>query len=75
MSALDNLVALNVSFKNFSVRAPETTFFVKLPISDVEGNPVLCLSRCPGDTSDRERTAQRSPRVSTAVLLSALVVT
>ena len=70
MSALENLVVLNVSG-----RAPETAFFAKLPMRDNEGNPVHCLSRCPGNTSDSERTAQRAPCVSTAVLLTALVVT
>ncbi|KAK1661804.1 hypothetical protein QYE76_049963 [Lolium multiflorum] len=71
MSALQNLVTLNVSFNNFSGRAPETAFFAKLPMSDVEGNPALCLSLCPGDASDR---ARRAARVATAVLVSALVV-
>uniref|UniRef100_A0ACD5VFS8 Uncharacterized protein n=1 Tax=Avena sativa TaxID=4498 RepID=A0ACD5VFS8_AVESA len=71
MSALQNLVALNVSFNNFSGRAPETAFFAKLPTSDVEGNPALCLSLCPGDASER---AQRAARIATAVLVSALVL-
>ncbi|KAG8053313.1 hypothetical protein GUJ93_ZPchr0001g32003 [Zizania palustris] len=74
LSALQNLVALNISFNNFTGRAPETAFFAKLPTSDVEGNPALCLSRCPGGASDRERAARRAARVATAVLLSALVV-
>ncbi|KAG2586742.1 hypothetical protein PVAP13_5NG074900 [Panicum virgatum] len=73
LSALQNLVALNISFNNFAGRAPETAFFARLPTSDVEGNPGLCLSRCPGDASDRERAARRAARVATAVLLSALV--
>ncbi|CAD6233096.1 unnamed protein product [Miscanthus lutarioriparius] len=69
LSALQNLVALNVSFNDFTGRAPATAFFAKLPTSDVEGDPGLCLSRCPGDASERERAA----RVATAVLVSALV--
>ncbi|RLN22234.1 putative LRR receptor-like serine/threonine-protein kinase [Panicum miliaceum] len=73
LSALQNLVALNISFNNFAGRAPETAFFAKLPTSDVEGNPGLCLSRCPGDASDRERAARRAAKVATAVLLSVLV--
>ncbi|BAD68249.1 putative receptor-like protein kinase INRPK1 [Oryza sativa Japonica Group] len=73
LSALQNLVALNISYNNFTGRAPETAFFARLPASDVEGNPGLCLSRCPGDASDRERAARRAARVATAVLLSALV--
>ena len=73
LSALQNLVALNISFNDFTGRAPETAFFAKLPTSDVEGNPGLCLSRCPGDASERERAARRAARVATAVLVSALV--
>jgi hypothetical protein len=74
LSALQNLVALNVSFNGFSGRLPETAFFAKLPTSDVEGNRALCLSRCPGDASDRELQARSTARVAMAVLLSALVV-
>jgi hypothetical protein len=73
LSALQNLVALNISFNAFAGRAPATAFFAKLPTSDVEGNPGLCLSRCPGDASDRERAARRAAKVATAVLVSALV--
>ena len=62
---------LFMPFNNFSGCAPETAFFAKLPMSDVEGNPALCLSLCPGDASDR---ARRAARVATAVLVSALVV-
>ncbi|CAD6334494.1 unnamed protein product [Miscanthus lutarioriparius] len=43
-SGLQNLVALNISFNGFTGRLPETAFFAKLPASDVEGNPALCLS-------------------------------
>jgi hypothetical protein len=74
LSALQNLVALNVSFNGFTGRLPETAFFARLPTSDVEGNPALCLSRCSGDASEREVEARRAARVAMAVLLSALVV-
>uniref|UniRef100_A0ACD5TL21 Uncharacterized protein n=1 Tax=Avena sativa TaxID=4498 RepID=A0ACD5TL21_AVESA len=74
LSALQNLVALNVSFNGFSGRLPETAFFAKLPTSDVEGNQALCLSRCPGDASDRDLQARHTARVAMAVLLSALVI-
>ncbi|KAE8768821.1 putative LRR receptor-like serine/threonine-protein kinase [Hordeum vulgare] len=74
LSALQNLVALNVSFNGFSGRLPETAFFAKLPTSDVEGNQALCLSRCSGDAGDRELEARRAARVAMAVLLTALVV-
>ncbi|KAM0823232.1 hypothetical protein ACQ4PT_071006 [Festuca glaucescens] len=74
LSALQNLVALNVSFNGFSGRLPETAFFAKLPTSDVEGNQALCLSRCPGGASDRELQARHTARVAMAVLLSALVI-
>jgi hypothetical protein len=73
LSALQNLIVLNISFNGFTGRLPETSFFVKLPTSDVEGNPALCLSQCAGatdDAGDRSRAA----RVTVAVLLSALVV-
>jgi hypothetical protein len=70
LSALQNLVSLNVSFNNLAGRAPDTPLFAKLPASDVEGNPSLCVSRCPGDAS--ESPAGRAARVATAVLLSAL---
>ncbi|KAF8663081.1 hypothetical protein HU200_055675 [Digitaria exilis] len=73
LAALQNLVALNISFNNFAGRSPETPFFAKLPTSDVEGNPALCLSRCPGDASDRELAARRAAKVAIAVLLSAVV--
>ncbi|XP_037457065.1 LRR receptor-like serine/threonine-protein kinase [Triticum dicoccoides] len=74
LSALQNLVALNVSFNGFSGRLPETAFFAKLPTSDVEGNQALCLSRCSGGAGDRELEARRAARVAMAVLLTALVV-
>ncbi|PWZ19270.1 putative LRR receptor-like serine/threonine-protein kinase [Zea mays] len=74
LSALQNLVALNVSFNGFTGRLPETAFFAKLPTSDVEGNPALCLSRCAGDAGDHESDARHAARVAMAVLLSALVV-
>ncbi|XP_062180849.1 leucine-rich repeat receptor-like serine/threonine-protein kinase RGI4 [Phragmites australis] len=74
LSALQNLVALNISFNGFSGRLPETAFFAKLPTSDVEGNPALCLSRCAGDAGDRERGARHVAWVAVAVLLSILVV-
>ncbi|OEL33173.1 putative LRR receptor-like serine/threonine-protein kinase [Dichanthelium oligosanthes] len=74
LSELQNLVALNISFNGFTGRLPETAFFAKLPTSDVEGNPALCLSRCAGDAGDRERDARHAARVAMAVLLSALVV-
>jgi Leucine-rich repeat (LRR) protein len=50
--ALQNLVVLNISFNGFTGRLPETAFFAKLPTSDVEGNPALCLSRCAGAADD-----------------------
>ncbi|KAG8084914.1 hypothetical protein GUJ93_ZPchr0010g9673 [Zizania palustris] len=71
LSTLQNLVALNISFNDFSGQLPETAFFAKLPTSDVEGNPTLCLSRCSGE---REVVARRAARVAMAVLLSAIVV-
>ncbi|URD74910.1 Leucine rich repeat N-terminal domain [Musa troglodytarum] len=75
LAALENLVALNVSFNNFSGRVPDSVFFSKLPIGDLEGNPSLCLARCSGfdDVSDRIN-ARRAGRVATAVLLSVAVV-
>ncbi|THU52986.1 hypothetical protein C4D60_Mb10t09690 [Musa balbisiana] len=75
LANLQNLVALNVSFNNFSGRVPDTPFFSKLPTGDLDGNPALCLARCSGvyDYGDRIKEL-RGSRVVTAVILSVAVV-
>ncbi|GAB4845890.1 hypothetical protein Ancab_024894 [Ancistrocladus abbreviatus] len=44
LSNLQNLVSLNVSFNDFSGDLPDTPFFRKLPLSDLEGNKALYIS-------------------------------
>jgi hypothetical protein len=41
LSALQNLIVLNISFNGFTGWLPETSFFVKLPTSDVIGALIL----------------------------------
>ncbi|XP_047340913.1 leucine-rich repeat receptor-like serine/threonine-protein kinase RGI4 [Impatiens glandulifera] len=71
LSELENLVVLNVSNNNFSGKVPETSFFSKLPLSVLSGNPSLCFSgdRCAGGGA----TARHGigPRVAMVVLLCA----
>lgn len=72
LAALENLVALNLSFNNFSGSIPNSPIFLKLPISCMEGNPALCLAGC---SNDEDRTkGRRTVRVAMAVLLSVAVV-
>ncbi|GMH24396.1 hypothetical protein Nepgr_026239 [Nepenthes gracilis] len=44
LTELQNLVSLNVSFNDFSGDLPNTPFFRKLPLSNLEGNEALCIS-------------------------------
>nr|CAD1842911.1 unnamed protein product [Ananas comosus var. bracteatus] len=75
LAGLQNLVALNVSFNDFSGSVPETAFFAKIPIADLEGNPSLCLAGCGGSGGGGgERIgARRAARIATVVVLSAAV--
>ncbi|GAV58304.1 Pkinase domain-containing protein/LRR_1 domain-containing protein/LRRNT_2 domain-containing protein/LRR_4 domain-containing protein/LRR_6 domain-containing protein [Cephalotus follicularis] len=75
---LQNLVVLNVSHNRFSGRVPETTFFAKLPLSELAGNPSLCFSgnQCAGDGVDSARrgTAARVAMVVLSCAASALLL-
>nr|CAD1842930.1 unnamed protein product [Ananas comosus var. bracteatus] len=73
LAGLQNLVALNVSFNDFSGSVPETAFFAKLPIADLEGNPSLCLAGCGGGGGGERIGARRAARIATVVVLSAAV--
>ncbi|KAJ3694290.1 hypothetical protein LUZ60_009770 [Juncus effusus] len=70
---LQNLVSLNISFNNFSGEVPNTAFFSKLPLADLEGNPALCVVGCASDARGTVRMSKRAARIATAVLLSATV--
>ncbi|KAK6148333.1 hypothetical protein DH2020_019245 [Rehmannia glutinosa] len=61
LADLQNLVVLNVSHNNFSGHVPETSFFAKLPLSVLAGNPELCFlaNECSSDKAQR-RTWQGS---------------
>ncbi|KAH6772071.1 Leucine-rich receptor-like protein kinase family protein [Perilla frutescens var. hirtella] len=70
LSDLQNLVVLNVSHNNFSGHVPDTSFFSKLPLSVLAGNPELCLSgsACAADKGGAARHA-KGARVAMVVLL------
>ncbi|KAJ4752797.1 Leucine-rich receptor-like protein kinase family protein [Rhynchospora pubera] len=73
LSVLQNLVALNISFNNFSGAVPSTPFFSKLPLADLQGNPALCVTGCASSEQSGARMSRRAARIATAVLLSATV--
>ncbi|KAL0421775.1 UNVERIFIED_CONTAM: LRR receptor-like serine/threonine-protein kinase [Sesamum latifolium] len=70
LADLQNLVVLNVSHNNFSGHVPETSFFSKLPLSVLSGNPQLCLSsnKCSADDGGATRRG-KAARVAMVVLL------
>ncbi|KAK9152322.1 hypothetical protein Syun_010631 [Stephania yunnanensis] len=45
LASLQNLVALNISYNDFSGELPNTQFFKKIPLRDLTGNPSLYISR------------------------------
>ncbi|KAF8390468.1 hypothetical protein HHK36_024994 [Tetracentron sinense] len=72
LADLQNLVVLNISYNNFSGRVPGTTFFTKLPLSSLTGNPSLCFSgnHCSAEArSGGDRHAAAGARIAMAVLL------
>ncbi|KAF8408279.1 hypothetical protein HHK36_007428 [Tetracentron sinense] len=74
LAELQNLVVLNVSYNKFSGHVPDTSFFTKLPLSDLAGNPSLCFtgSHCAADTRrGGARHAAASARIAMVVLLCA----
>ncbi|CAM8890458.1 unnamed protein product [Rhodiola kirilowii] len=67
LTRLDNLIALNVSFNNFSGYLPDNKLFRQLSASDLEGNDGLCswgLSSCfrSDDANAKDGKEDRSPR-------------
>ncbi|KAK6153274.1 hypothetical protein DH2020_012913 [Rehmannia glutinosa] len=70
LADLQNLVVLNVSHNNFSGHVPDTSFFAKLPLSVLAGNPKLCLSgdECSADKGGATRRG-KAARVAMVVLL------
>ncbi|KAK9156427.1 hypothetical protein Sjap_003907 [Stephania japonica] len=44
LASLQNLVALNISYNDFSGELPNSPFFKKIPLSDLTGNPSLYIS-------------------------------
>lgn len=74
LAALQNLVTLNISYNAFSGELPDTSFFQKLPLSDLAGNHHLVV----GDGSDgsSRRGAISALKVAMSVLaaVSALLL-
>ncbi|XP_022897120.1 LRR receptor-like serine/threonine-protein kinase [Olea europaea var. sylvestris] len=73
LAELQNLVVLNVSNNQFSGHVPETSFFAKLPLSVLAGNPELCFSgnAC---SADKVGATKHAARVAMVVLLSTACV-
>ncbi|XP_022885371.1 LRR receptor-like serine/threonine-protein kinase [Olea europaea var. sylvestris] len=73
LTELQNLVVLNVSNNQFSGHVPETSFFAKLPLSVLAGNPELCFSgnAC---SADKVGATKHAARVAMVVLLSTACV-
>ncbi|KAL3643246.1 hypothetical protein CASFOL_014061 [Castilleja foliolosa] len=79
LRSLENLVSLNVSFNDFYGDLPNTPFFRKLPISDLEGNKNLYVSSAgvvtPADTIEpRGGRTKAAMKLATAILVSVSVV-
>ncbi|GFP89119.1 probable LRR receptor-like serine/threonine-protein kinase at4g26540 [Phtheirospermum japonicum] len=79
LRSLENLVSLNISFNDFSGNLPDTLFFRKLPISDLEGNKNLYISGAgvvtPADEIEpRGGRAKAAMKLATAILISVSVV-
>ncbi|KAK3033485.1 hypothetical protein RJ639_032714 [Escallonia herrerae] len=73
LADLQNLVVLNISHNNFSGHVPDTSFFSKLPLSVLAGNPALCFSgnQCAADKGGGMSRRGRGARVAMVVLLCA----
>ncbi|KAG7954507.1 hypothetical protein I3843_11G022400 [Carya illinoinensis] len=78
LAVLQNLVVLNISDNNFSGDVPDTSFFAKLPLSVLSGNPKLCFSANQCATADKSRDSTRrraeAARLAMIVLLCAACV-
>ncbi|KQJ90669.1 LRR receptor-like serine/threonine-protein kinase [Brachypodium distachyon] len=74
LAALQNLVALNVSFNGFSGELPNTPFFQKLPLSDLAGNRHLVVGDGSGDSSRRGAITTLKVAMSVLAIVSAALL-
>ncbi|KAH6786251.1 Leucine-rich receptor-like protein kinase family protein [Perilla frutescens var. hirtella] len=77
LKSLQNLVSLNVSYNDFSGDLPNTPFFRKLPLSDLEGNKNLYISGgvvTPADGVAGRGHARPTMKLAMAILVSTSVV-
>ncbi|OVA19732.1 Protein kinase domain [Macleaya cordata] len=77
LANLQNLVALNISFNDFSGQLPNTPFFKKLPLSDLTGNQALYMSGGDGGPAVNLGPTRRSRsglKLAMSVLISASAV-
>ncbi|KAL4333131.1 hypothetical protein GQ457_07G012390 [Hibiscus cannabinus] len=73
LASLQNLVSLNVSFNDFSGELPNSPFFRKLPLSDLESNKGLYISNGVITSVDLEHSRHAKPVVKLA--MSILITT
>ncbi|KAK9005242.1 hypothetical protein V6N11_042685 [Hibiscus sabdariffa] len=76
LASLQNLVSLNVSFNDFSGELPNSAFFRKLPLSDLESNKNLYISNGVVTSADIEHSRHVRPAVKLvmSILLSGSAV-
>ncbi|KAI3937631.1 hypothetical protein MKW92_001364 [Papaver armeniacum] len=75
LASLQNLVALNISFNDFSGQLPNTPFFKKLPLSDLTGNRVLYISgNGPAVNMGPTRRSKTALKFAMAILISVSIV-
>ncbi|CAL9036920.1 unnamed protein product [Musa banksii] len=74
LAALQNLVTLNVSFNAFSGEVPDTPFFRKLPLSVLEGNHGLFITKGPATQEPQSRATISALKLAMSVLISVSAV-
>ncbi|XP_059444985.1 leucine-rich repeat receptor-like serine/threonine-protein kinase RGI4 [Corylus avellana] len=74
LANLQNLVSLNVSFNDFSGELPNTPFFRKLPLSDLEANKGLYISSGVVTPMGPDHRARSAMKLVMSILLSASAV-
>ncbi|XVE80606.1 hypothetical protein DITRI_Ditri14bG0152700 [Diplodiscus trichospermus] len=76
LASLQNLVSLNVSFNDFSGELPNTPFFRKLPLSDLESNKGLYISSGVVTSADNghARQARSAVELAMSILISTCAV-
>ncbi|OAY59099.1 LRR receptor-like serine/threonine-protein kinase RGI3 [Manihot esculenta] len=77
LADLQNLVSLNVSFNDFSGRLPNTSFFRKLPLSDLASNRGLFIAGgvvTATDSMGRAASNRSAMKLVMSILLSASAV-